>query len=70
MSNELEKLTNTCRRALSIQEELDQGKVWNPASQRYRQKVNIKDAYRHGLLYVSALDVYLDKNKFSTRCFK
>ena len=67
---DVERLTHTGRRTLSLQEELDQGKVWNPASQRYRQKVNIEETYRHGILYVSALNIYLDKAKFPTRCLK
>ena len=70
MSNELERLTNTGRRTLSIQEELTQNKVWNPASQRYRQKVSNMEAYKHDLLYVSALNIYLDKKKFPTRCLR
>ena len=70
MSNELERLTNTGRRTLSIQEELNQNKVWNPASQRYRQKVSNKEAYKHDLLYVSASNIYIDKKKFPTRCLR
>ena len=49
---------------------MNQNKVWNPASQRYRQKVSNKEAYKHDLLYVSALNIYLDKKKFPTRCLK
>ena len=68
--SDLAKLIQTGRRSLSRQEEITEGKVWNPATQRYRQKLTPKEAYRQGLLYVSALNIYLDYTKFPTRCLE
>ena len=62
--SELAKLIKTGRRSLTRQDKLDEGK----ATQKYRKKLPHKEAYRQGLLYVSALNIYLDYNKFPTRC--
>ena len=65
---ELEPLINSSKSNLSRQQELIEGKVWNLATQRYRKLVPPKDANKFGLLYVSPLNIYLDKDKFPHRC--
>ena len=61
---DLEPLINSSKRILSRQQELIEGKVWNLATLRYRKLVPPKDANKLGLLYVSSLNIYLDKDKF------
>ena len=68
--SDLAKLIQTGRRSPTRQEEITEGKVWNPATQRYRQRLTPKEAYRQGLLYVSALNIYLDYTKFPNRCLE
>ena len=55
-------------RYLSIQQELEQGKVWNFSTKRYNKKHSHKEESRLGLIYAEPYNIYINTNKTLNRC--